>query len=241
MIQRIDVHSHLLPNVDDGCRSVEESIACAKRMVGAGYTHSFCTPHIWPTLDNAFGRTQNRVAELQKALDEAGVPLILMPGGEMHIRADFCGLSAEDLVTYNNAGRYALFDFWTHSLPDYFGPCIRHLQKSGIQPILAHPERIEAIQSDPGVVDDFPRIGLWMQCNLECLGEDRPTIRRRLAEKWLQEDRYFLLGSDLHQLAGVDVRLRGLDRAIQLVGEEKVWELTSSNPQKLMQPASSMQ
>ena len=241
MIQRVDVHSHLLPNVDDGCQSLGESIACAKRLVEAGYTHSFCTPHIWPSLDNAFDRTRGRVATLQQALDDAGVALQLMPGGEMHIRADFCRLAVDDLVSYGNAGRYALFDFWTDAVPDYFNPCVKHLQAAGIQPIVAHPERIEAFQNDPWIVETFPELGLLMQCNLECLGEDRPTLRRRLAEKWLLEDRYFLLGTDLHRIDTLDVRLRGLDRATQLVGEEKVWELTSLNPQKLMQPASSMQ
>jgi hypothetical protein len=52
MIQRIDVHSHLLPGVDDGCRDVAESVACARLMVDAGYTHSYCTPHIWRHLNN---------------------------------------------------------------------------------------------------------------------------------------------------------------------------------------------
>ena len=47
---RIDVHSHLLPNVDDGCSSLAESLECARRMVQAGYTHCFCTPHYWPSL-----------------------------------------------------------------------------------------------------------------------------------------------------------------------------------------------
>ena len=47
---RIDVHSHLLPNVDDGCGSQAETLECARRLVEAGYTHSFCTPHYWPNL-----------------------------------------------------------------------------------------------------------------------------------------------------------------------------------------------
>jgi protein-tyrosine phosphatase len=241
MVHRIDVHSHLLPNVDDGCRSLGESIACAKRLVEAGYSHSFCTPHVWPNLDNAFGRTRARVATLQQALDDAGVAMQLMPGGEMHIRADFCQLSPDDLVTYNNAGRYGLFDFWTETVPDYFLPCVKHLQASGIQPIVAHPERIAAFQNDPAVIETFSDLGLLMQCNLECLGEDRPSLRRRLAERWLKEDRYFLLGTDLHRIDTLDVRLQGLKRATQLVGEDKVWQLTHTNPQRLMKPASSMQ
>ena len=50
---RIDVHSHLLPGLDDGCVSLDESLACARRLVAEGYTHSFCTPHIWPNLPAA--------------------------------------------------------------------------------------------------------------------------------------------------------------------------------------------
>jgi protein-tyrosine phosphatase len=47
---RIDVHAHLIPGVDDGCADVRESIECGRMLVGAGYTHAFCTPHIWPNL-----------------------------------------------------------------------------------------------------------------------------------------------------------------------------------------------
>lgn len=234
MTGRIDVHSHLLPGVDDGCRDYAESIECAKRMVDAGYTHSFCTPHIWPNLDNATETIAPRVERLQAELDEAGVPLKLLPGGEMHISATFCNTRIEDLVTYNNHRRYALFDFWTERLPQYFARCVRHITGAGITPILAHPERIDAVQNDPDKIIEFAQTGLLLQCNLECLGDPARGRRTALAEKWLREDRYFLLGSDLHHLNGLDVRLNGLKRAIEIVGEEKVWELTHTNPAKLV-------
>src|SRR5687768_8566762 len=86
---RIDVHSHLLPGCDDGCRTLAESIDCAKVMVAAGYTHSFCTPHVWPNLpDNSVEKIPRQTAVLQSALDDAGVPLRLIPGGEINLRAD---------------------------------------------------------------------------------------------------------------------------------------------------------
>ena len=73
---RIDVHSHLLPGVDDGCRTVQESVQCARMMVEAGYTHSFCTPHVWPSLPhNTPGNIRRMVLEFQTALDEAQIPL----------------------------------------------------------------------------------------------------------------------------------------------------------------------
>jgi len=85
----IDVHSHLLPGIDDGCKNVAESVACAKLMVQAGYTHSFCTPHVWPNLPhNRPEDITRRVARLQSSLSEAGVPLKLFPGGELNMRPD---------------------------------------------------------------------------------------------------------------------------------------------------------
>lgn len=233
MIGRIDVHSHLLPGVDDGCQNVAESIACARRMVDAGYTHSFCTPHVWPNLGNTIKTIAPRVAALQEALDDAGVKLTLIPGGEMHISSTFCQTDPNELVTYGNLRKYALFDFWTERLPPYFRDCLMHLKDHGIQPILAHPERIEAVTSDPDKIVEFLQDGLWIQCNLECLGDDTMSTRRSLGERWLREDRYFLLGSDLHRLDSLDRRLRGLRRAIEIVGEAKVWELTHTNPLKL--------
>ncbi len=237
MIGRIDVHSHLLPGIDDGCRDVAESIACASKMVEAGYTHSFCTPHIWPNLDNSVASIAPRVARLQAELDKAGVPLKLLPGGEMHISNTFCETDPDLLVTYNNARKYAIFDFWTERLPSYFEGCLRHIRAAGIQPILAHPERIDAIQNDPDKVIEFLQAGLMIQCNLECLGDPHRGRRTELAEQWLREDRYFMLGSDLHRIETLPVRLRGLERAIEIVGEDKVWELTHVNPLRLVEGA----
>ena len=96
---RIDVHSHLLPGVDDGCRELRESIACARQLVAAGYTHSFCTPHVWPGLPE--NRRTNIVywtERLQRELDAAGVPLRLVPGGEINLTPDYYTATPPDQV-----------------------------------------------------------------------------------------------------------------------------------------------
>jgi protein-tyrosine phosphatase len=90
-IGRFDVHSHIVPGVDDGCETLEESIACARELVKAGYTHSFCTPHIWPSLPgNTIASIVANVARLQKEFDAAGVPLSLIPGGARRIGRLLC-------------------------------------------------------------------------------------------------------------------------------------------------------
>ena len=231
---RIDVHAHLLPAVDDGSRSVAESIELAKRIAAAGYSHAFCTPHIWAHLDNTIDTIPGRVNDLQHALDAAGVPLKLLPGGELHLSPDFVSTPADEIVTYNLLGKYAIFDFWTDRLPAYFDPCVRHIQAANIQPIMAHPERINAIQNEPTLIDRFAKQGLLLQCNLECLGEEKMTVRRTLAERWLKEGRYFMLGSDTHRPDTLDRRLNGLKRARELIGDAELDRLTIENPSKLL-------
>jgi protein-tyrosine phosphatase len=232
---RIDVHSHLLPSIDDGCKSVKESVDCATRMVQAGYTHSFCTPHIWPSLpDNNIASIREHVNRLQAALDRAGVPLKLYPGGEINLRPDTPELCAEELVSFAMAGKFVLVDLWADRLPDFFEPVVRWLSGQGAQVILAHPERMKAVQDDPDLADRFLEMGLKLQGNLQCLGDPPGMATRVVGERFLTEGKYFLLGSDLHNLHSLPVRLEGLRRAIQLVGEQAVKELTVTNPRMLL-------
>src|SRR5438552_10759566 len=125
---RSDVHTHLLPGIDDGCPSVDDSLQCARTLVAAGYTHAFCTPHIWPTLPrNTIDNVKQWTGELQAHLDSAGVPLKLTPGGEINLLWGWPAmqeLTREQIVTYAFAGMYALFDFWADELPLFFEPAV---------------------------------------------------------------------------------------------------------------------
>ena len=234
---RFDVHSHLLPGVDDGCDSIEESIRCARELVEAGYTHSFCTPYFWPSLPyNTVATIQQRVHDLQIELDRDGVALKLFPGGEMNLRPDFMNSPIESLPTFNMLGKFAMFDLWADRIPSWFEPSVRWMQSHGLKVILAHPERMRAVQLDPNLADYFASIGLLLQGNLQCMGDPPRAATRQIAEQYLRENRYFLLGMDLHNSASMPVRLAGLKNAIELVGNDVVDELTIHNPMQLLNP-----
>lgn len=231
----IDVHSHLLPGIDDGCKTVAESIACAKVLVENGYTHSFCTPHVWPSLPaNNVREIPKRVAELQSELDRAAVALKLLPGGELNLGAHLVGINYADQPTYGMKGKYLLIDLWCDELPEYFEEVVRGFQEQGRTVILGHPERMRAVQDSPELADYFAKLGILMQCNLGCLSDPPRTDTRKTAEKLLKRGHYFLLGIDLHNLTSLPTRLDGLKVARELVGEEKVDELTKVNPQTLI-------
>ena len=234
---RIDVHSHLLPGCDDGCRSLDESIACARMMVAAGYTHSFCTPHVWPNLPgNSAEKIPRQVAVLQSALDGAGVPLRLIPGGEINLRADTPWTAVEALVSFGMQRKVVLIDLWADRLPPFFEPAIQWFQAMDFKVVLAHPERMAAVQRDPDLADYFSEIGLLLQGNLQCFSDPLGSPTRSVVERYLLEGRYFMLGSDLHNLASLPMRLDGLRRAIDLAGEEPINRLTITNPRGLLPP-----
>lgn len=232
---RIDVHSHLLPGIDDGCATLEDSLTCAKMLVEAGYTHSFCTPHIWPSLpENHGAQIAARVQALQARLVEKQIPLTLLPGGELNMTEQTPRLRREEVMTYGLAGTHLIIDLWADKLPAFFERSVRHLQSLGFTVILAHPERMRAVQLEPSIGDYFAEIGLLLQCNLQCLGDPPHTQTRQVAERFLEEDRYFMLGSDLHNSHSLPIRLKGLRRAIEAVGEAKAWELTGERPKILI-------
>ena len=232
---RIDVHSHLLPGIDDGCSNLEESLECARRIVEAGYTHSFCTPHIWPSLPgNIPANIVKETSELQAALDYAGIALKVIPGGELNLRADLTKTPPDLLPTYGMTRKYCLFDIWVDRLPSFFWPTVEWLQGQNLEVILAHPERMRAVQEEPELADAFLEAGLLLQGNLQCFADPPHMATRRTAELFLQHDLYFMVGSDLHNLASLPVRMRGLDRVRELAGEEKLWELTRDHPRELL-------
>jgi protein-tyrosine phosphatase len=231
MTGRIDIHSHLLPGVDDGCETVADSIRCARELVGVGYTHSFCTPHVWPSFPrNNPSEIVSAVERLQIAFDEAGVGLKLMPGGELNMRVETPGIREDDLVSYGMGGKFVLIDLWADRLPEFFEQSIERLQGLGARVILAHPERMRAVQEKPELADYFAGKGILLQGNLQCFGDPPHAATRRTAERFLAEGRYFAVGSDLHNPETMPVRLAGLKRVREAVGEEGLDVLTRGNP-----------
>ena len=101
----IDLHSHILPGVDDGASDVAVAFAMARAYVAQGVSRVACTPHILPGVYNNRGsQIRASVDELQQYLGEAGIPLQLMPGSDNHIAPDFvAGLRSGRLLTLGDS------------------------------------------------------------------------------------------------------------------------------------------
>jgi len=238
---RIDIHGHLLPGIDDGCPTVEDSVRCAKILVEAGYRHAFCTPHFWPGLPkNTIPNIRQHVADLQKEYDQRNIPLRLLPGGEINLVSfwpTLKGAERSQVVTYGLGGKYVLFDFWAGAMEECaecLAQAIEYLQSLGLTLILGHPERIEAINRDVANIEWFAQRGVLFQMNTWCLTEPRESPIYQVAERLLKDDRYFAFGTDTHSAAGLPKRIRGIEIAREMLGEDMVNQLTVTNPRRLL-------
>ena len=232
---RIDVHSHLLPGIDDGCPSLEHSLTCARELVNAGYTHTFVTPHVWPSNPHIKIESIRKWAEeLQTHLNAASIPLKLIPGGEISLTEKTPQTPPDEVVTYGLAQRHVLVDFWVDKLPKWVEPSIAWLQSLGLTVVLAHPERMRAIQDDPALADFFAERGVLLQGNLQCFSDPPHMATRRTAERFFAENRYFMVGTDLHNPATLPPRLAGLERVRELADDQTFRRLTFDNPRTLL-------
>ena len=156
----IDIHTHVLPGVDDGSRDAGESLQLLSALHEAGFNDVFCTPHHnWGgDRPNTPRSTPPAVARLQDALDNAGLEVRLHAGGEHALKDD---LSTQRPREWSTPGGYFLLDFWKPVRPRYVEPAVRRLQSFGLKPIFAHPERYAWVQSDPDATPGGLRRLVW--------------------------------------------------------------------------------
>ncbi len=236
VMNRIDVHSHFLPATDDGCQNLVESLECLRIMAQNGYDRIFCTPHMGATefRDVSNGEVSQAVQRLQTQASAVDIKVTLRPGGEIRLTCDLPEhLRDTGIPTYGLNSPYCLVDLWDHNWPPWANRAVEWLQKQNLRPILAHPERMPVIRANPRFIHELARLGLMFQGNLGPLGGSEAPDITAIAEKFLLDGHYFMLGSDSHRPHTMAVRMNGLFRAEQLVGAERLHELTIKNPSLL--------
>ncbi len=238
MPARIDVHSHLLPGIDDGCRSPGESVRCVERLIEAGYVGSLCTPHIWPLSfpDNTPARVRSLTADLQAELDKRGLHFRLWPGGELRLWPDVIPYMEAVGVPTLGDSRCVLMDFWEGHWAGYVDKAFDWFLSHDYQPILAHPERIGIADTDELArrLDTARARGILLQGNAAPItGHDGTHAQHRI-QRFFNEGRYSLLGLDLHRPDTLTTRLTGLETLAATFGQDAINRLTIQAPRDLL-------
>lgn len=171
----IDLHCHILPDLDDGARDLEEALHMAYLAVRSGVTDVVVTPHC------THGGTREVVPPLQlvsRALKELEIPLRLHPGMEIFGTPETARLlRAGELLTLNGS-RYALVEFSFLSDGVQETQILEQMLQAGFVPVVAHPERYEYTQQEPRLIDQWVKMGCLLQINKgSLLGRFGPRIR----------------------------------------------------------------
>ena len=227
-----DLHSHILPSIDDGADTREVALDMARAAVSQGVLSMACTPHILPGVYNNTGaQIRKAVAELQRHLDEAEVQLQLVAGADNHIAPDFVGgLRSGHLLSLNDT-RYVLVEPPHHVAPPRLEDLFFDLLVADYIPILTHPERLTWIESRYDVMCRLSARGVWMQITCGSLCGRFGRRARYWAERMLAEGHVHILATDAHNLnkRPPDL-LEGRRAAERLVGDHEAHDLVVTRP-----------
>lgn len=164
----IDIHAHILPGIDDGAVDMEETLEMARMAVNSGVTAVVATPHcnVPGIFNNYYDEEYLKVFhETEKALKREGIPLKLYQGMEVFVNANTLKLLSESKLMPMNRSRYMLVEFDFYEEIDYMQKMLEMIRKSGICPIIAHPERYQCVQEHLQLVYQWRMKGYLVQVN----------------------------------------------------------------------------
>lgn len=204
----VDMHSHILPGIDDGSPDVATSLRFVKSLQELGFEQLICTPHIYKELYPNTNETIFRAKSLlQSEMNKAGISLKLAAGAEYMIDQDFN--LEESLCPLDQ--KHLLIEMSYLSESPGISKTIFEIEIKGYQPVLAHPERYTFYFKDKSRLRRFKEKGCLLQLNLlSVLGYYGREVKQ-LAELLLKEKMYDFAGTDLHH----DKHLSTLTEAVQ--------------------------
>jgi protein-tyrosine phosphatase len=194
-----DMHSHLLPGLDDGMKTIEESLFCIRELYNLGYRKLICTPHIISDMyPNSATTILPKLDELRKAVKDNSINITLEAAAEymVDLEMEKAVLSGEPLLTFGN--NLILIEMSYVAPSPNIEQVIFQLRLKGLQPIVAHPERYIFYHNDFENYQRFIDLGCVLQLNLlSLLGYYGKQIKI-VAEKLLKNKMVTLLGTDMH-------------------------------------------
>ncbi len=232
----VDIHSHLIPNVDDGSKSVEETFMLIKEADRAGITDIILTPHY---IVNSYEQNANTLIllkdKLQQILDKDKINVKLHIGMEVYITDNLIDLLKQNkLLTLANS-KYLLMELPLNTNVQYLDMVIFKLIENNIIPIIAHPERYKFVQEDPSKVRELIDSGCLIQSNIGSILGIYGKKAKKTIKYLLKKDLINFIATDTHRKNTIYPLLeKGIKKIEKITGKEKAEELTNLNVQKIL-------
>jgi protein-tyrosine phosphatase len=228
----VDIHCHLVPEIDDGAQSWDESFAMADMAVADGIATIIVTPHQLGTYSHNSGDAiRQKTVELQAQLDEQGIPLEVLPGADVRIDDGMVnGLRRGTVLTLADLRHHVLLEL-PHELYFPLDHVLEDLRRAGLVGILSHPERNQGLLKDPDTVAALVDDGCLMQVTAGSLIGGMGPAPQAMAEWMLAHGLVHFLATDAHGPKSRRPLLsRAFERAAELTDWETATDLCCRNP-----------
>jgi len=233
----IDIHNHLLYGIDDGSKSIEESVKVFKEMERKGYTDVILTPHFIVDSNYNNPRSDNlkRMKQLQDKLRENNISINLYLGNEIFIDEKIYDLVTDDTISSLNNKNLLLIELPMSGEYSGYQEFFSFLMSKGYKVVLAHPERYLSFQKDFDKVYEMVKMGVYLQSNIDSMvnkyGKDAKNVFIRL----LKEKLISFLATDIHhEKHNYDVWDVAKSQILEYISEEEFNKLTVENPKLLL-------
>ncbi|MDF2519788.1 MAG: capsular biosynthesis protein [Clostridia bacterium] len=194
-----DIHSHLLPGVDDGAATIEEAVEITYAAEKAGVKAIVCTPHFMgDSYKSSAANNLSMLSCLREAVEQKGIGIELYLGNEVHINPEIIKLLDAGIISTINNSRYILIELPVLSKPIFTDDILFKLRLRGLVPVIAHPERYVWVMRKPKELSEIIRMGCLIQLNIASISGCYGDAARRAAKALLRENSIHLLGSDSH-------------------------------------------
>ena len=234
----IEIHCHLLPNIDDGAKSFDESLNAIKKMEDLGYKKIIITPHyIRGTKYNANNKKKYELfLELQEKIKDNNINVELFLGNEIFLDEDVLELLKSGEACTINSSKYLFLELPRNDNINNLEEVIFKLRNRNIVPIIAHPERYIILQKDYALLNDLINRGVLFQVNFESINGKYGKESQKLVKYILKNNLATFIGGDVHHENSVfcDKYLKTKKKIIKLIKEDKFNELININPQKVI-------
>ncbi len=233
----VDLHSHIIPNIDDGSSAVLETFMMLKEAEKAGFTDIFATPHYMVGINEQDKETViNKVNEINQAAKEEGIHVRVHPGEEIYAVPNLKELMQANKVITLNSSKYMLMEFAMHAKPRFIDNLIFEICNLGYIPIIAHPERYQYVKEDINTVLDWQNMGALIQCNYGSLLGRYGYTSQKVVIKLLKEKHVDFMASDCHRAGGIyDDMFEAIKKLHKIVDDDYFEIITNSNAKRILE------
>ena len=233
----VDIHNHLLYGIDDGSKTIEESIDILRDLESVGYTDIILTPHYIKDSKYSSNAINNYklLKELQNALNENDIKINLYLGNEIYIDDDIMDLLRNREIYSLNGTPYLLIELPMSGEYGGYLELFNYLNEQGCKVVLAHPERYLSFQKDYKKVDEVLSTGVLLQSNIESILGKYGSSAKKMIKRLLKEKKIAFLATDIHHKKhDYNDFNKAKKMILKYISESEYEMLVNINPSKLL-------